>query len=206
MCHVTTQIEGRPDDDLLSQKGFRGFPSLAILDAEGEILKKDIGRTVEAMNTAVDAVSEYNSLKQKIASGAKGLEAKLFVAEVRLGKIDVAEAEAKLAKFKLTGDDKKLVDSLIFDKEFSDWLDQARSRKLAAPEFFGKVLKAYKAGRRPSEGGEAAPMFWQFLLQGAEDAADPKAFEAAAKIQIEQMKKELDGRLESIRRKAKAKK
>ncbi len=176
------------------------------MDSEGAILKKDIGRTVPAMNNAVDAVSEYNSLKQKVDAGQKGLEARLFVAEVRLGKIDADEAKAKLAKFNLTGDDKKLVERLIFDKQMTGWLEEARSRRLSAREFFGNVHKAYKAGRRPSEGSEAEATFWQFLLQGAEEAGDPDAFEAAAKKQVEQMKKDFDRRLESLRRKAKAKK
>ena len=176
------------------------------MDAAGEILKKDIGRSVVAMNAAVDSVSEYNSLKAKIAAGEKGLEAKMFVAEVRLGKIEAEEAKAQLAKFKLTGDDKKMVDSLIFDKEFTGWYDEARNRRMAPEEFFGKVYKAFKDGQRPSAGSETEPMFWQFLMQGADNAADPEAFEAASAKQIERMKKDLADRLEAIRRKAKAKK
>ena len=203
---MTTRIQGREDDDLLSQKGFQGFPSLAIMDANGEVLKKDLGRSIPAMNAAVDSIGAYHGLKARIASGEKGLEGKMFMAELAMGKITAAEAKSKVGALKLSAADSKKVDSLIFDSEFSEWLDKARSRRMPAPEFFGNVHKAFKAGRRPTVGGEAEPMFWQFLLQGAENAADPVAFEAAAKKQLEQMKKQLDTQLEAIKRKAASKK
>lgn len=205
-CHVTTQIDGRPDDDLMRQKEFRGFPSLAIMDAEGEVVKRDVGRTVEAMSSAIDAVQSYTTLKAKVDAGAKDLAAKLFVAEVRLGKIDVDEAKARLAKFKLTGEDKKLIDGLIFDKELAGWFDQARNRSLTPPEFFKKIYDAYKAGDRPSSDEQSQTTFWNFLLQGAETAGDADAFEVAAGKAIERTKKGYDDRLDAIRRKAKSKK
>ena len=49
---VMTRIEGREDDDLLTKYGFRGFPSFAILDAEGEAITKQMGRDLASMQTA----------------------------------------------------------------------------------------------------------------------------------------------------------
>jgi hypothetical protein len=202
-CHVTTRIDGRPDDDLLSQKGFSGFPSLAIMDAEGEILKKDVGRSVAAMGSAVDAVQAYSLLKTKAAAGEKGLDAKLFVAEVKLGKIDVSEAKKQLGKFKLSGDDKKLLDGLIFDKELAGWFSEARSGSTTPADFFKKIYGAYKAGSRPSDDEQSQFTFWNFLLQGAETAGDAEAFEVAADKAVERTRKGFEKRLKAIRRKAK---
>lgn len=204
-CHVTTRIDGRPDDDLLNQKGFRGFPSVAIMDAEGEIVKKGVGRSVAAMGSAIDAVSAYNAIKTKVASGEKGLDAKLFVASVRLGKIDADEAKEKLGKYKLSAANKKIVEGLIFDKEMDGWFSKARSRGLTPQEFFAKIYDAYKAGRRPSDSEESQNTFWNFLLQGAEEAGDVEAFQAAVDKAIARTKKGFADRLEAIKNKAKAK-
>src|SRR5688572_23206498 len=37
-CHITTRIPGHPDDDLLTKMGGAGFPTLLVLDAEGDKL------------------------------------------------------------------------------------------------------------------------------------------------------------------------
>ena len=44
------------------------------MDAEGEILNREVGRSLSGMNAAVD----YHEIKKKIAAGTSGLEAKLF--------------------------------------------------------------------------------------------------------------------------------
>ena len=84
-----------------------------------------------AMNGAVDAAQTYYSVKAKIAGGAKDLEAALVIAELKLGKIEAKDAKEKLAKHKLSAEDSKLVEGLVFDKELASWLDDESAKELA---------------------------------------------------------------------------
>ena len=38
--HNTSQVDDEPYPDLLSEKGFRGFPSVAVMDSVGDIIAK----------------------------------------------------------------------------------------------------------------------------------------------------------------------
>ena len=42
LLSVMTKIDDRKNDDLLGEKGFRGFPSFAILDAGGDVIAKNL--------------------------------------------------------------------------------------------------------------------------------------------------------------------
>jgi hypothetical protein len=79
--NVMTKIEGHPYDNLLRDKGFGGFPSLAFMDAEGNVLAKQGERSVEGFRKTHKAVANFQDLQARIKKGEKGLEFALFVAE-----------------------------------------------------------------------------------------------------------------------------
>jgi len=45
-CHITTRIPGEPHDELLKEKGGRGFPTFWFLDPTGKVIGEPKGRSV----------------------------------------------------------------------------------------------------------------------------------------------------------------
>ncbi len=62
--HVTTRVDTDKYQTLLRDKGFRGFPSLAFLDAEGEVIAKHSGpRTLEGVKATSASAKKYLGLQ-----------------------------------------------------------------------------------------------------------------------------------------------
>ena len=89
-----SRVKERPHDNLLGKYGFRGFPSFAILNAEGEKVGVPRGRSVEAFEKAFADVARIAELKKKAAAGDEA-------------------AQAELAKMEKTEELKKLLGSII---------------------------------------------------------------------------------------------
>lgn len=66
---IMSRVEGREHDSLLSTYGFRGFPSFGILDAEGKLVGKPMGRSVEAFQSALDDIARVAKVRALAASG-----------------------------------------------------------------------------------------------------------------------------------------
>ena len=66
---VMTKIEGRKDDALLRTYEFRGFPSMAILDADGTAMTKKVPRDLYSMSNIVAAAPAYAKLSAAIEAG-----------------------------------------------------------------------------------------------------------------------------------------
>jgi hypothetical protein len=99
--HVTTRIEGRANDGMLSEKGGTGFPTLMFLDAKGEILGKPGGRDVAAFDKTLGALMAIKDLEKRIAAGEKNLDDDLFMAQLAMGKFKTAaEIKEKAKSFK----------------------------------------------------------------------------------------------------------
>ena len=68
--HNTSMVDDEPYPDLLQEKGGTGFPYLAVLDADGEVIAPHNGaRTVEAFAKTVAAAAKYQGLKKRFESG-----------------------------------------------------------------------------------------------------------------------------------------
>ena len=57
--HITTRIPERENDGMLQEKGGRGFPYLAVLDAEGNVVAKVQQRSVDGFRSTVDNAKKY---------------------------------------------------------------------------------------------------------------------------------------------------
>ena len=193
--HITTRIEGHPYDDLLVKNGFTGFPTLAILDQEGNVLTKDVGRSVDAMSQAIGGMAVLIDLEKREAAGEEGLEKSLFKARLRLGKIDLVEAKTKLADLEFTDAERKELDSILLGKEMMEWLMDPLGGPDAA---MTKVYEAYKAGRRPDSSEQSQSLYYQILLDAAEKAKDAVAFEAAYEVVIPMLKANIAKQKESV--------
>ncbi|MBL7008826.1 MAG: hypothetical protein ISR76_07490 [Planctomycetes bacterium] len=159
------------------QKGGRGFPTLQFMDAEGNTLAEPAGREVKDFEATLKQLAELEDLRARIAKGEKGLEAKLFLAELEMGKYGFEEAKEKAKQFpKLTAEQKKRVAKLLLNAEVNDLLGKITSEE-AMLETAVRMKELLDEGRIPD--GEAGDGFWSILMDWADRNSDAGVFEKA---------------------------
>jgi len=167
--HITTRIEGRKGDDLLSDKADRvSFPTLMIMDKDG---------TVVARHTQDFSVPEFErmarnaqavvDLRKKAAGGDSAAKADLALMEVRSGVLDFYDLEDRLEGLKLTDAQKHMslrleleasVDETAMVLRKTPRAERAEARAEAGSEF----LESFQAGVY-SVGTRAQRLFWGAL-------------------------------------------
>lgn len=157
--------EALPDDKyprLLSEKGFRGFPSLCFMDAEGNVLLQP-PRSVAAFRDT-KTVIELRAKGDKLSAPEHKA---LFLAELRSGQIKREDVQPRADKLTLSPEEKALVASKLVDMEVADILRKAREE---GPEKTGESLAALlAAGKTP---GEDNTGFWAGILRHASAQKD----------------------------------
>ncbi len=169
-------MEDEPYPTLLREKGFGGFPSLAFMDAEGEVLTSPRQRSVEGFNATLDGLQNYLTLKEKAANGDKTVANALFLAELDLGKVEFAEATARFAELRgFTADEKKNIESQIVGLEFTSMISEVRQLGLGIAAARKRAADMAKASRAPS--GQMAGQFWTYCMRHADTDEDGKLYE-----------------------------
>lgn len=183
---VMTKIEGREHDELLRTYGFRGFPSMALLTADGEKITDRIARDLYSMKGVVAGAPLHHKLKAKMDAGEKVDQKDWFVARLNAGLIEATEARTELAGLNLKKDAKEAASQRIFVLEMSELLnaDRARRREQRGtpegqkddPKVIAAVYAAFQEGHRLPEG--CAPEAFVDDILVAEGAAkkDKAAF------------------------------
>ena len=174
---VMTKIDGRKDDDLLGKYGFRGFPSLAVLDADGGALIKGLDRSMSAITNTVEIAPTYAAMKAKVDAGEKVDEAKWYMMRMRVGQMELDEAKEGLKKNELSPEDCAFAESQILGMEFLDKLRASRGQP--GEEINAFVYAAFQKGTKLPKGSQFQSYFDRFLLQVATEKEDVKAFFAA---------------------------
>jgi len=158
----------------LKEKGFRGFPSLAFMDASGEILAVQGDRSVEGFRKTQADVQAYADLMKRVAKGEKGLGVEVMKAEWALGKLTWAEAKKKADGLgKLTPNEQKQVTQIVLDAEVVERSMETRDEekfKAAYARFKEMATDGYVPGPK------AKRAFWFTMLQGADQANDLKLY------------------------------
>jgi hypothetical protein len=204
--HVTTRITGHPYDGLLSEKGFRGFPSLAFMDAEGNVIARQSERTVEGFHKTLDAVKKFMGLKERVAQGEKNLEFPLLAAEWELGTLEWEPLKQRIAALpKLTKEQQAQADQMLLDAEVlhvSSTVRDAAAMAAAGTRFQEMMTAGYAPGPR------AEMTFWSLLLRWADEKGDLATYEKAAAYMKNRFSKDpnmaeavkaLDARLAELR-------
>lgn len=179
--HVTTRIPGRTHDGLLQEKGFRGFPSLAFMDAKGEIIAKPQGRSVEGFDATLDALITHANLKQRIDGGEEGLALDLLLVENTLGTVTAADFEARAkACENLTPEQQGKVDQILLDNRVKQLTGEARRGGPALETAATEFLEMLEAGKTPTKGPRVSGGFWMTLGRWATQEADAKLARSVA--------------------------
>ncbi len=150
LCHITSHIEGRPDDDRLSSVGGQGFPTIVAIDGDGRVLAnleggRDVESFTEMMKIAKATMSELEALEKKVAEGdAEALDA-LIGRKVDLKRIDAAEAKKLLENDKLSASTKKKLEGVLATAKVEDIMKKVTrdpKTQAAAGAEFAKLISA----------------------------------------------------------------
>jgi hypothetical protein len=167
--HVTTHIEGRANDDLLSVYGGRGFPTLKFLDAKGNAIGEPNGRDIKAFDATVAKIKDLDDLRKRIKKGEKGLDAKLLLAELKMGAVKYGDAKKRFASIKkIKPEVKTEIEGMIIGLEFNEIMGSMTEEN--HKELGAKVAKMARDGRIP--GGYDKDMFWQVVAGWADENGD----------------------------------
>ena len=182
--HITTQIDGRKDEDLLGKVGGRGFPHLVAMDATGKLFGGPDDRTVESFRKHMTLVGEYGSYKTKADKGDAAAKVEFFIRALKVGdfkKFD--EAKNHLATLKNVSKEQKAeIDVLFIGLEVRDIIEPLAQNKdktkvAELTKSVGKKLvEMDKAGRIPSTDDDFGA-FYSVILTYAEQEKDIPLFE-----------------------------
>jgi hypothetical protein len=174
--HITTRIEDKPYDKLLTEMGGTGFPTLMFLDAEGRRIKKHSGaRTVKAFEESLDEVQEFLDLATEAESGNDKAATELLIRQLELGWFDLEEARTRRDALKVVSSkQKKRFEQLLIDTEVRTMADAAEGDE--AWQDVGKhFLQMWEEKRLPQADAQRFS-FWWTLADLAEYERDKKTF------------------------------
>jgi hypothetical protein len=179
-CHITTQIEGEKNGDLLEKKGGQGFPYIIYMDAQGAVLAEHQGdRSAEGFAKTGKAVKDYSAAKARVDKGEKGAGIELAIAELILGKATATDAEKKIqAAGTPTKEQQALIDTELLNAKI---LEEVRSIESdAAADAVGKkYYEILKTGKPAPTGEQAMQPFYMLAMRAASTAKDAATFEKA---------------------------
>jgi hypothetical protein len=158
--------------------GGRGFPHIALLDADGEVLGEPRGRTVGDFTAALREISRVREILAKEAL-TKAERVELYLLETGLGRLDVLEAEERMeALGKLEGEAAKRVLGAYADVEYEDYMRNP-PRNDDERAYVGRGFAEMAAEGRVPANRKYLPNFWRFQVLAAREESDVAAFERA---------------------------
>ena len=179
--HVTSQVDGHANPNLLSEKGGRGFPYVVAMDAEGNVVAQLQDRDVNGFATMMKDGADFTRLAPK-KDRTPAEEIRLVRLEWQLDKVDNAAARARATALKgLEGEAKADFDDLVLSLDVDDALkpvQETRGRDMALRIAAGKTFAGmWKEGRFPGKKYQQGFLF--MIFDYSEDAKDAELFEKA---------------------------
>ena len=169
--HITTRIEGRKDEGLLSEKGGRGFPHIVFMDETGGVVAVQGDRSVAGFQkTLAESVQQFLDLRAKAQSGDAAAQIEFALLEGDLGRIPFADLQNRLKGKKLSDAQKVRVGDIELGTLIAE-VDKARE-DAARGAAMKSVADAYAAGRLPS-GSERKMEFLGIVLRHGLVTEDP---------------------------------
>lgn len=174
-CHVTTHIEGEPNDKLLEEVGGGGFPTILVLDADGKMIGRHAGeRSVAEFDKLVTKAAAYLDARKKAAEGDKSAGIDVALADLELGTLTAEAAKKKVEALGPPTDAQKArLDGILLNAEVMDISKALGKDRVGAGK---KFLELKNAGRIP-DGYKETDIFWNRILDFAESEKDAKLFE-----------------------------
>jgi len=183
--NLMTKVEGDPDQELFYEKGCLGFPTLAVLDADGTLLAKhQKERNVEGFEATMAGARAFQDTLKKAAGGDAAAKTAVLEKQIEWGSISHADATKALAGANLDSERKAKLEQGLLGLEFNE------ARREKDPAAMYAKLEAMRAGNRiPKDARGGTIGFWNSLVMAAERTGDIAKLKAAA----EHARKELAG-------------
>jgi len=178
-CHIDAKVAGWKYPDLQTQKKLIGLPSLAFLDAEGNVLVKVPfdARTVQGVLQAGKRAEQYVAWRSAVAAGDVAAKAPFLHLQLEEGQLELAAAVSARQQLAAAGDANLLaaIDTQIVDLRIATEL---RAVGQAERHTLGKhFLAQLRNGPKPSP--RASRGFHYAMLEWAERERDAAAFRDA---------------------------
>jgi hypothetical protein len=182
---VTTLIEGRKDDDLLTRKtGRPGWPAILVLEPDGEVLLKleravlsgsiSSGRANAAsFDRKLRACERYVALRAKVAEGDPTAKVCLAMRSLEIGRMGLAEFGRAIAGAEMTPERAAKVARLRANAICETRVAETRATGMnpeAESDATIEFLKLYEAGTHPDS--DSADVYWYMIGAHARTAGD----------------------------------
>jgi len=173
--HITTSIEGRKDEELLTDLGGDSFPWIVFLDAKGEIAGKHTeSNTPAAFARTAANVLRCRELKKKAAAGDATVATDIAILECSLGLVEFYELEEAIEGKKLTADQKKAVAQCWVNAAVGEGIQLARAG--STDDVIVDFVEIFDKGVLPTRNAYG---FWVILVQHGHAKGDARILEAA---------------------------
>ena len=181
-AHVTSRVATDKHQNLLSEKGGRGFPHIVFMDSEGNVIAKhETARNAKGFGETGKKATAFLKVKAKAEKGDKKAKIEYAIQRLEMGSLAMADAETEIKKLgKLRKADQARFDSARATAGVKEVLAGIRGREdqQRAQETF---YAWFKEGRPDPSGGEQLSNYCQMILQEAEKKKDADTFENALK-------------------------
>ena len=149
---------------MLSTVGGRGFPTIAVMSPEGELIGKHNGaRSVEGFSATIDAAAGLVMARKKAAEGDEAAKTDVFMYELDFGLAgDYETANKRFSELKTVSDEQKVkIMGSLAGLEFDAIM--AMREDLGEEGVGLKAYEMYKAGRIPTGNSEVDFLFYGVL-------------------------------------------
>jgi hypothetical protein len=162
------------DQGLLKEKGGTGFPYLVFMDEEGEVLTRQGDRSVAGFEQTLGTLESWQKAKAAAARGDANAKVELLIAEMALGKLELADADKQVAALgKKTKEQIERIRALRPNLELKELMAQAR--ELGRDGLAERVLTMKQEKRIPT--GDQEANFWMQILQAGSAKQDASLVE-----------------------------
>lgn len=188
--HISTRIDGKKDDGLFKEKGFRGFPSFCVMDANGDIVAKHVGsRDVAGFQKTLRKGETFISLREEAKNGDALAAMKLFVAQLELGQMNFASASLRFELHagampeRLRREARSHLNTLLFNEvqeQLRASLRMSENRADYLARYESTMTDLFRANRLPA--GSAAYSVLSTVLQSARKKKDAELYAKALEV------------------------
>ncbi len=177
--NIMTRISGHPHDEMLTEKGYRGHPTLAFMNVKGEVLGRPLDRSIESFEATLTAINDYAKLTKRSAAGEKNLEYQTFLLERTLSKLRGKKLVAAGKALKgLDPEQQLVVDRILLGVEVDDLILMSLRGPEAVAQAGKRMREILESGRHPDLVKSANA--WSVLSRYGEQIGDADLIDRCA--------------------------
>ncbi len=176
VLHNTSRCDDEPYPNLLRQMGGSGFPTMAYLDADGQLLQQlDFPATLEGCERTWKELEAWQALRAEVEAGKADAQKQreLFDLELKMGNRPYAEMVQRRDALQLDDAARKATEQPLVDLQFTEILRATPREQMAAAG--AKFLAMFRQQQIPSAAKETP--YWQAMFAFATEQRDVALFE-----------------------------